>query len=343
MLKRFSSALLAATAIGVVATGASAADMGMPVKAPPVAPPVPMWNWTGFYVGGVFGAGISRNQLSSVDNAFDSAIPFNLCEGFSSRCNAGGLGLQTSRPLGTQIGVGPQGGFTLDYKWQAPNSPWVWGIGGQFSFADLQGGSTHSDSGSVLFSGSGCFDSTDSCLINTNTNGHLSTKIEDIATITALFGITSGPQDRTLWYVKGGAAWNRTKFSETANLNSSFTEVEDTTFGGKVDTFDSFNTTGAANMSATKNRWGWTVGTGVEWGLWGNWSAKIEYDFMDFGSYDVTLAGNGSLNFTCTDGDACGSASGPVSHTIHNQQQIHLVQVGLSYKFDWGGGKGVWH
>ena len=38
-------------------------------------------------------------------------------------------------------------------------------------------------------------------------------------------------------------------------------------------------------------RTGWTVGGGIEWAFWNNWSAKVEYDFYDFGTRSVTLAG----------------------------------------------------
>jgi hypothetical protein len=31
-------------------------------------------------------------------------------------------------------------------------------------------------------------------------------------------------------------------------------------------------------------RVGWTVGTGVEWAFWNDWSAKLEYDYMNFGT-----------------------------------------------------------
>ena len=30
--------------------------------------------------------------------------------------------------------------------------------------------------------------------------------------------------------------------------------------------------------------WGWTVGAGVEWGLWDNWTFKAEYLHVDFGT-----------------------------------------------------------
>jgi outer membrane immunogenic protein len=341
MIKRFSLTLLAATAIGVVVAsqGASAADMGMPVKAPPVAPPVPMWNWTGLYAGGVFGVGISRNKLTDLDNNASNLADGLLCEG----CSAGTFS-QGGINLGTQIGVGPQGGFVLGYKWQAPNSPWVFGIDGQFSFADLQGSTSNSNSASVFFPKfTACFKSFRTCQVNVNTSTNVSSKVKDIATIAGLFGITSGPQDRTLWYVKGGAAWAKTAWSAADALNGSVVEFG---VGGGIHPEDSGSVAATAFSSTNSSRWGWMVGTGVEWGLWGNWSAKIEYDFLDFGSYDVQL--NGTANGSFLGFDGCGtnfgcSFSGSTNRTLHVDQQIHLVQVGLNYKFDWAGGKGVWH
>jgi opacity protein-like surface antigen len=329
MLRRLSLSLLAATAIGVVASqGASAADM--PIKAPPaVAPPPPLWNWTGLYAGGVFGLGVSRNKLTDVDPTGASNLANSLCEG-----NCGGPFSSGNINLGTQIGVGPQGGFVLGYKWQAPNSPWVVGIDGQFSFADLQGSTNNSNSASVFFPKfTGCTKSFRTCQINVNSSSNISTKVKDIATIAGVFGITSGPQDRTLWYVKGGGAWAKTQYDATANLNGSVVEFG---VGGGVHPEDSGSAVASFSSSANKSRWGWIVGTGVEWGLWGNWSAKIEYDFLDFGGYDVALNGTGNvsfLGFTC--GTSCGGGSAPFSRTLHVDQQIHLVQVGLNYKFDW--------
>ena len=43
------------------------------------------------------------------------------------------------------------------------------------------------------------------------------------------------------------------------------------------------------HIEASKTRAGWTVGGGVEWAFSQNWSTKIEYDFYDFGTRDVTL------------------------------------------------------
>ena len=220
MLKRYTLTLLAATAIGVVISqGASAADMGMPVKAPPMAPAVPLFNWTGVYVGGFFGGGISHEEFSSANNSFGGAVSSAFCN--FSFCGAGSIGpvgsLQTGN-LGSHTGVGPLGGFTLGYRYQPVGSPWLVGIEGQFAFADIRGSHNSNQSASEFF-GKGQFGSPCpfvTCLLNVNTNNQISSQTKDIATIAGVFGVTSGPQDRTLWYVKGGPAWKRTSYSEFA-------------------------------------------------------------------------------------------------------------------------------
>ena len=75
-----------------------------------------------------------------------------------------------------------------------------------------------------------------------------------------------------LFYFKGGGAWGQGKsFSINNNPNGTF--------------FDT--------ASSSTDRSGWVVGVGAEWGFAPNWSAKIEYDYIDFGSSNVTL--NSSL------------------------------------------------
>jgi outer membrane immunogenic protein len=109
-----------------------------------------------------------------------------------------------------------------------------------------------------------------------------SSKIDALGTITARFG---GAVDRALVYVKGGGAWAHEK--NTAGLETS--------------------------ESAT--RWGWTVGTGVEYAFAPNWSGKIEYNFLDFGK------ANFFRDFI---------AEG-VSFDI--RQTVHTVKFGLNYRF----------
>jgi outer membrane immunogenic protein len=79
----------------------------------------------------------------------------------------------------------------------------------------------------------------------------------------------------------------------------------------------------------TDNRWGGMVGLGIEQALGPNWSAKVEYDYMDFGTKSYTFIGT-----QVTPGVA---ATTPVRFSSDISQNIHLVKVGLNYRFNWGG------
>ena len=336
-MKRHLLNLLAATAIGVVACqAASAADI-VPRKAPPPAPPpAPIWNWTGFYFGGNLGVGITRDQFSvrQGPDIFTNKTPGGFFADFGDALSNQGIGSHT--------GVGPEGGFQLGYNYQVPNSSWVFGIEGEFDFADLKG--DHQNSFSQTASANGIpnnfelFGVCPLCVIlptassnfsaSANEQLRLASRVKDIALITARFGIASGPQDRTLWYVKGGGAWARTDYS--ASFNSSSLACVTTVTNGiggpaglVVDPTGCASGSNSGFASGSSSRWGWTVGTGVEWGLWDNWSAKIEYDFLDFGTKGITLT----------------DSSGDVFN-INDKQQIHQVKVGLNYRFNWGGGYG---
>jgi outer membrane immunogenic protein len=74
---------------------------------------------------------------------------------------------------------------------------------------------------------------------------------------------------------------------------------------------------GAATGSVTRT--GWMVGAGLEWGFTPNWSAKIEYNFMDFGDDTVTFA----------------FAGAPLIN-LNVDQQVHVVKGGINYRFNWG-------
>src|SRR5262249_39025014 len=149
-----------------------------------------------------------------------------------------------------------------------------------------------------------------------------SSKVKSIATITGRFGLTSGPQDRTLWYVKGGGAWAKTDYAVTVNGSHSFVGGIIDCEGVCLDGFNSF-----ASATTSRSRWGWTVGTGIEFGLWGNWSTKIEYDYLHFGNNNLNFAGSRTFS-DCS----CVDSFNP---TVGVKQEIHMVTVGLNYRFDW--------
>jgi outer membrane immunogenic protein len=82
----------------------------------------------------------------------------------------------------------------------------------------------------------------------------------------------------------------------------------------------------ATAFSGSRSRWGWTVGTGVEFGLFDNWSARIEYDYLDFGNKNIAF--NGTLIENVGNSFA-------IQRDVNLKQQIHMVTVGLNYRFNW--------
>lgn len=222
--------------------------------------------------------------------------------------------------LGSHNGLGPLGGFQLGYNYQVPSAPIVVGIEGEFSFANLKGDNQTSLSRAInLVSPNFPCNDGQQLEVFGEAAGQvrLSSQVKDIAAITGRFGVTSGPEDRTLWYVKGGGAWAKTDYQGQLSIGAmgcgaTFQVGLPGSIGGP--TCVAVNRDGSANGDSS--RWGWTVGTGVEWGLFNNWSTKIEYDFYDFGHHNVDLTTEG------------GSIVG-----VNVKQQIHAIKVGLNYRF----------
>jgi outer membrane immunogenic protein len=70
--------------------------------------------------------------------------------------------------------------------------------------------------------------------------------------------------DRWMLYAKGGVAGANNKYS-------------------------AFDTASTYNFQGLDDRIGWTVGAGVEWALWQDWSIRLEYDYYGFGTRSVTF------------------------------------------------------
>ena len=128
------------------------------------------------------------------------------------------------------------------------------------------------------------------------------TDIDWLATVTGRIGYA---WSNWLWYVKGGFAWADEQFTRSAFVS-----------GPGTITFP----------TASDTRTGWTVGVGVEYGWTPNWSVKFEYNYLDFGSDRYTLAGTSS-------------GGAPFAVNAELDQQIHLVKLGINYRFG-GIGKG---
>lgn len=110
--------------------------------------------------------------------------------------------------------------------------------------------------------------------------------------LSSLAGRLGFAWDRALLYGKGGAAWvNEDHWQE---------------FNGVKDT----NVVGAMRL-------GWSAGLGFEYAFWDHWTAKIEYNYWDFGSHRYPFVATADGRLFPSD----------------IVQKVQTVQVGINYKF----------
>ena len=269
-MKKLLLAGIAAAALGI-AGSAHAADLGVgPYRAAPSLGPIPIFTWSGCYLGGHGGGGFGRKKAGDPTGADFAA------SGEEVRVHTSGF------LAGGQIGC----------DWQfAPN--WLVGIEGAGGWADIKGSSVDVFTQTILTT-------------TTTTTGTVSARTDFLADVTARIGWA---WDRWLVYAKGGVAWDRDKYGFVGQLTCSGPLC----FGGPGPfPFD---------FTGSETRIGWTAGAGIEWAFWGNWSARLEYDFYDFANHRVTLA------------DSLGAF--PAAPADINQQ-IHTVKFGINYRFNFG-------
>jgi outer membrane immunogenic protein len=129
-----------------------------------------------------------------------------------------------------------------------------------------------------------------------------------MADITGRVGVVA--VDRALIYLKGGVSWE----------GSNFTVGNSVTVAG---------TTFAANASGSGTQVGGLLGMGIEYAFLPNWSAKLEYNYIDFGtrSFNASIAANAS--FAGTPLAALSGVTVPTSIT----ENEHIVKAGVNYRF----------
>jgi outer membrane immunogenic protein len=114
-----------------------------------------------------------------------------------------------------------------------------------------------------------------------------------IATATARLGYAVTPA--TLLYARGGAAWMRD--------NADVAVITPFTIAA----------------TGSENRSGWTVGGGIEHKFWSNMSGFVEYNYLGFGTRNLTFTGVGAF------------AGQTV--TVAAKENIQEVLVGLNFRF----------
>ncbi|OYU87275.1 MAG: hypothetical protein CFE29_25000 [Bradyrhizobiaceae bacterium PARB1] len=123
---------------------------------------------------------------------------------------------------------------------------------------------------------------------------------EMTGSLTARLGYAMGAAGRTLVYAKGGGAWLR----ETMDISNRF---------------------GAA--SQRDDRFGWTVGVGVEQAIAPAWSMKLAYDYTDFGAMPISAPNTRGLAF-----DPFPFYVDIPGHSAQASQVLQTVKLGLNLK-----------
>ena len=285
VLKRRRELGLAAV-YAVALTGvSSAADLAAPIFAP-----VPVFSWTGVYLGIGGGTGWGNDERTWNQDVTLAAVAAQMP-------NPGPLptvgGTQGSLPISGGFFGGQIGG-----NWQVEWA--VFGIQADAHWADIQGHGSCFDAGAVATAGIsfGCND-----------------KVSSFGTVTGRVGAAL---DRALIYAKGGLAWEFGQHS--TNPTAPFNVM-----GGNN------SQASITSASSSESRTGWTFGAGMEYPFAQNWSAFVEYNFLDFG----TKAAN-STHFLSLPNNVPPSFVIPIQATA--TERFNIVKVGLNYRFDlWSG------
>jgi len=265
-----------------------AADM--PVKAPVLkAPPVLAASWTGAYLGA--GVGMRSSVVdATVTNFSDGAA--NLANTCATFAPFGGC--VTSEPLNnTAFRIGPYLGF----NWQvAPQ--WVVGVEGDWAWV----GKTTTLNGMFypflsLFTGFAA----DTFSVRTTWDASARGRIGYLVTPSVLV------------YATGGAAWLHVESTSSCSTNPLAGACSAAGFGALA----------PAIISDATTKTGGTIGGGIEAMLWGNWIARGEYRYADFGTISQT------------DTRIAGGIPLIVSYDL--RVKTHTASFGLAYKFDWPG------
>jgi outer membrane immunogenic protein len=271
---------IAAVALSI--TPAAAADLGRFPPASRFYPPTPMlrvYNWTGCYLGVQLGGAWADNKANG-QFAFPGGVGFGLSDNVTAAAVIGG----------GQVGCDLQ--FARN-----------WVIGAQ-----IDGAWTHLNA-SKAFAGSQGLDTIGSHL---DVAGNLLINANVIATATGRIGYAANFDDIAgLFYLKGGAAfvnYDNFGFSGQSALTLCTAPKTCGTAGAAFD----FN-------APSSNRWGWTIGLGTEWVVDGNWSIFGEWDYLNFGTQNVTFT-DATLGST----------------QVGIKQQINEVKMGINYRFGAG-------
>jgi outer membrane immunogenic protein len=182
---------------------------------------------------------------------------------------------------------GVVGGVQIGYNWQAQN--WVWGLEADIQGTDERGRRDFVCPSGVCTPPFGVI----AVFLNPPVPVSMDQKLEWFGTVRGRAGVLVSP--KVLLYATGGLAYGEVKTSETIG--------------------------GLTGFSKSDTKAGYTVGAGIEGAIGGNWTAKLEYLYVDLGTVSGSFltipafrGGFGSSNYS--------------SHITD-----HVLRVGVNYKF----------
>jgi outer membrane immunogenic protein len=300
-MNRLSIAIVAAASAVAFGQVASAADM--PVKAP-VAPAPAAYSWTGFYLGinGGYGWGRTSASIAAIDPASADFINGDLTSAFAPFQFATTI-KQHGGVIGGQIG----------YNWQF--SPrWVAGVEADFQYAHVGGSDAR-----VLYLVPTVFGSTFPFLLNSDRT------LEWFGTLRGRIGYLVTPD--LLIYATGGLAYGKTDAGaifqvtpvQPGSLNVS--RVSGASVFACRATFPARAVCYAGTDSHTSL--GWSAGAGVEYHVWRNLTAKLEYLHVSLEGQTVTMVSPSPP-----------SSAGVGMAYSFDREAVDIVRVGLNYKFN---------
>jgi outer membrane immunogenic protein len=272
--------LASVAALGLAGT-ASAADLA--VRAPV---PVPLFSWTGCYLG-INGGWIGgRDEYTTSRRVFPGFIPEFVTPAENALLTHSYSSDESSGTFGGQFGCQYQAGWLViggewDANWSGLKEdnyflhPAIFGISPPVGFFPERAELTH--------------------------------KQLDWFT-TARVRVGAAWWDRVLLYATGGVAMGAL---------DSYTQVTHDPFSPFVNGIPQFF--GAYR----ENKIGWTVGGGFEWAFAANWTAKAEFLYLDFGSFDYISP---NVNFGIT---------GRTYLTSIDAKE-YVARVGINYLFHFG-------
>jgi outer membrane immunogenic protein len=258
--------IIAAGLLAASVTAASAADMRMPVKAPPIFdPPI---SWTGLYIGGDLGGSWGRGRTDQSDITTVNTTTTTSTQTFRDTITPVGVPVTTTTgPTAAAVAAftsgrtnvnGFMGGGQIGAREQF--GTWVLGLEG-----DIEGSTERGSFTTCSFAG---------CPVG-SAIGTASYRLNWLGTVRGIAGLLVHP--KVLVYATAGVA-----------------------FGGlDTDYVSGIDGGGLTAGDVRTTRTGFAVGGGVEGKIDQHWSVRGQYLFVDLGSFSTNL-GAGAATATQT-------------------------------------------